>query len=301
VSGSDHDSPASHKPGRGGHEDEHEEHVNHEAWVIPYADMLTLLMALFLMLWATSTTDQAKFAALAESLRDAFTGGGTGELVQTVTIGSPGVLDGQESGVTNGDNDVTVKKPTADELTSAAFTEPTPPRSLGQEALQREKDKTGAKAAEDKTFNDAQKKIAERAAAEGVAGQIKFRREERGLVVTVVTDNVLFQPGSAVLAPTGENIVRIVTEVLRDVPNGVSVEGHTDTTPIATSQYPSNWELSTGRSTSVLRNMVERVGYDANRISSAGYGQTRPIDTNATAAGRSANRRVEVVVLAEVQ
>jgi len=299
VAGGGHDAPASHKPG-GGHEEEHEEHVNHEAWVIPYADMLTLLMALFLMLWATSSSDEAKFAALADSLREAF-GNGTGENELVVTVGGAGFLEGQESGVTGGDLDVEVKKPTNDELTTAALAGPQNRVTKADQAMKREQEKAALKKAEDEELKKAQEQIAASAAAAGVAGEIKFRREERGLVVTIVTDNVLFESGSSVLEPKGQSIVRLVTEVLRNVPNDVVVEGHTDNSPIKTFQYPSNWELSSLRGTAVLRFMIERVNYDANRIAASGFGETRPVDTNDTAAGRAANRRVEIVVLAEVE
>lgn len=298
MSGDNHDGPASHKPGHGGHEEEHEEHVNHEAWVIPYADMLTLLMALFLMLWATSSVDEKKFAALADSLRDAFTGSGTGAESQVyVSSGNPGLLAGQETGVDQGDLNTPPTLPDPAEATRAEVVADVQNTPAATKALQREREQAEAKQRENATMNSVQKKIASRAEVEGVLEALSFKREERGLVVTVVADNVLFDSGSATLKPRGEQILRIVTEELRGVPNGVVVEGHTDATPIATDRYPSNWELSSHRGTSVLRFMVEAVGYDANRISSSGYGQTRPVAGNDTDAGRSANRRVEVVVL----
>ncbi len=300
MSSDNHAAPASHAPGHGGHEEEHEEHVNHEAWVIPYADMLTLLMALFLMLWATSNVDKEKFASLSDSLREAF-GGCTGEETRVyVSAGSPGLLAGQDSGVEAGDNDSAPKAPSAQELTMSATSPDTAELKnspAASEALKRELAQDEAEQRENAMLNSVQKRITARAEAEGVLEALQFKREERGLVVTVVADNVLFNSGSASLNPVGQNIIRIVAEELRDVPNEVMVEGHTDTTAIATDRYPSNWELSSHRSTSVLRFMVEVAGANANRIASAGYGQTRPVAPNDTDKGRAANRRVEVVVL----
>lgn len=285
-----------HKPGAH-HEEEHEEHVNHEAWVIPYADMLTLLMALFLMLWATSNSDQAKFAALAESLHEAF-GNGTGESPPAILSGGPGVFDGQESGVTGGDLDLVPKRPDATELTRAALTGDVG-STPAEQALQREMARAEAEARESAALNSVQHLITERAEQAGVIDSIGFRREARGLVVTVVADPVLFESGSADLRPVGRTIVSTVTDALRQVPNDVMVEGHTDNVAINTAQFPSNWELSSQRGTSVLRYMVDGLRFDANRIASAGYGETRAVAPNDSAEGRASNRRVEIVILAD--
>jgi chemotaxis protein MotB len=298
MSSDNHEAGQSAAPGRGHHEEEHEEHVNHEAWVIPYADMLTLLMALFLMLWATSTVNEEKFAALAESLRDAF-GNGTGEMQQAVMEGSPGVFDGQESGVEGGDRD---KVPDSENpAIMAQVTRPTAVDELtASQAIEREQLRQELQMRETATLNSVQKQISAHAASEGVLESVKFRQTERGLVVTIVTDQVVFESGSSVLQPRGERIVRVIAEALNKAPNKVMVEGHTDNQPIATAQFPSNWELSGGRGASVLRYMVDNVGFDRQRIAAAGYGDTQPLASNADPAGRSTNRRVEVVVLRNV-
>jgi chemotaxis protein MotB len=269
--------PASSAPGRGAHEEEHEEHMNHEAWVIPYADMLTLLMALFLMMWATSNSDQAKFSALADSLRDAL-GQGTGETYQSVLEGNPGLLDGQVAGLENADR-----------------ANPTDPEMAVLAELQRQQQE--AQAEQNATLNGVEERIRDQATAEGVMESIQFRRESRGLVVSIVADPVLFDTGSTDLRPAGARILNVVTDALRGVPNDVVVEGHTDNQPISTPQYPTNWELSTNRGTSVLRYMIEQRGYNPNKISSTGYGETRPVAPNDTEAQRAQNRRVELVVL----
>jgi chemotaxis protein MotB len=111
-----------------------------------------------------------------------------------------------------------------------------------------------------------------------------MRREERGLVVTVVTDEVLFAPGSADLAAQGRTVLDALVPALRSFDNSLAIEGHTDDRPIATSRFPSNWELSTSRATSVLRYL----------------GAERPIGDNGTDDGRAANRRVELVVLSDI-
>jgi chemotaxis protein MotB len=115
-------------------------------------------------------------------------------------------------------------------------------------------------------------------------------------VVTIVTDRVLFEPGSDILTGEGLAVIDVISNALAPLPNQLSIDGHTDSVPIATSRFPSNWELSTARATSVLRALVERHSIDPLRLSAAGYADQRPLADNATAAGRSTNRRVEIVV-----
>jgi len=125
---------------------------------------------------------------------------------------------------------------------------------------------------------------------------VTFRREDRGLVVTVVTDQVLFAAGSAELADEGNAILAVIAAPLQGVPNHITVEGHTDSRPISTPRYPSNWELSTDRATTVLRYLVSALNVPGSRISAAGYADTRNIADNATPEGRAQNRRVEIVI-----
>jgi chemotaxis protein MotB len=140
--------------------------------------------------------------------------------------------------------------------------------------------------------------VHDHAVSTGLTTAIGFRRETRGLVVTIVTDMVLFAPGEANIEPDGFEILGVVADALMDVPNHVTIEGHTDSRPISTSQYPSNWELSTSRATSVLRYLVESRGFPGERASAAGYADTHPVDAGTSAAAFARNRRVEIVVLA---
>lgn len=271
--------------------EEHEEHVNHEAWVIPYADLLTLLMALFIVLWATSSQNEAKFAAAAESLRESFSSG-LGENSSPIAEGSPGILDGQQTGVEGGDYDQ-AKAPDEDPITPLL-----PIANPAESAQKREEAREAAKAAQQSAFDDIRRKISEAAEANGLSAAIAFRQETRGLVVSIIADPVLFEPGSADLKPQGRNILTAIAPALIGAPNDVMVEGHTDNTPINTARYPTNWELSSQRGTSVLRFMTESLNFNPNRVASAGYGETKPLASNETAGGKAANRRVEIVVMA---
>jgi chemotaxis protein MotB len=122
-----------------------------------------------------------------------------------------------------------------------------------------------------------------------------MRLEERGLVVTVVTDQVLFDAGSATIKPEGDGVLRVVGSSLATIDNPILIEGHTDSRPISTSQYPSNWELSSGRAGSVAR-FFESIGIDRARLRPEGLADLFPVGSNDTAEGRAKNRRVEIVV-----
>jgi chemotaxis protein MotB len=273
-------SDAGHAPGHAvghgaGHDDEeHEEHVNHEAWVIPYADMLTLLMALFLMLYAMGTTDLIKFKALAESLADGL-GGSSSSLVGE---GGESLLDGAGTSPI----DLAIRQQAA------------------EAALVAQEERAQAVASESERLGQAADAVHAQVAAAGLGDAVQFRQEVRGLVITVVADDVLFDPGSAELRPGGVALMAAVASTLAGLPNDVAVEGHTDDRPISTAAYPSNWELSTARATSVLRYLVDHVGFPSERASASGYGAERPIAGNDTPEGRSANRRVEIAVLSDV-
>jgi len=121
-------------------------------------------------------------------------------------------------------------------------------------------------------------------------------RDERGVVVTVMTDRMLFARGEADLRPEGMGLLNKVAEVVNTVPNQIRVEGHTDNLPIHTARFPSNWELSTTRATFVLR-YFEGHGVASRRLEAGGYAEQRPIAANDTEQHRGANRRVEVVIL----
>jgi chemotaxis protein MotB len=247
--------------------------------------MLTLLMGLFLVLWSMSTTDLAKLEQLRESLAEGF------GVDSPADDAAPSVIDTGSNGLLGSDAgpDLGVERRSDPVQVDRAF-----------DALDREKAHEQAVDAANRELDDIEAMITESAAAAGVAESIGMRREERGLVVTVVTDEVLFAPGSADLAAGGRTVLDALVPALRSFDNPLAIEGHTDDRPISTSRFPSNWELSTARATSVLRYLAETHGFAGVRLTAAGYGAERPIGDNSTDAGRAANRRVELVVLADV-
>ncbi|MGB9866837.1 MAG: OmpA/MotB family protein [Bacillota bacterium] len=131
---------------------------------------------------------------------------------------------------------------------------------------------------------------------EGLGASVSVTMESRGLVLRFA-DTVLFDLGKADLKPGARQILDKVSKVLKDLPNHVRVEGHTDNLPISTPRFPSNWELSCARATNVVRYLIEANGLSPERLSAAGYGEFRPVSPNDSEASRRLNRRVDLVVL----
>jgi chemotaxis protein MotB len=141
-----------------------------------------------------------------------------------------------------------------------------------------------------------QHKLEAYAKAHGFANQVHAVVNRRGLVVQVLTDNLLFQSGQATLQPTGLPLLNEVAQLLNvDQTHPITVEGYTDNVPIHSAEFPSNWELSTTRATTVVQYLISR-GVNDNRLGAAGYADLHPVASNATAAGRALNRRVDIVI-----
>jgi chemotaxis protein MotB len=247
---------------------EEEEHENHERWLVTYADMLTVLMALFIVMFAMSVVDKNKFDQLKAGLDEYFGKGPTLMDRGTGLMAEPQKPDA----------------PSADVQAALA-------------ALHNEHTRADAVAAERDDLEEARKQILDALTKKGLQDSVRFRIDERGLVVTIVTDEVLFDLGSATLQQRGRTVLDAVAPAVRDLPNPLTVEGHTDNLPIRGGRFPSNWELSTERATTVLRYLIQAHAVPAKRLSASGYADQRPIADH-TPAGRSTNRRVEVIVRA---
>jgi chemotaxis protein MotB len=282
--------PARVRSRRGGHEEEHEPHENHERWLVSYADMMTLLMVLFIVMFALSEVNQKKFDVFKAGLHAGFgspqtmLAGGhdvldAGGAVAPDSPQTPGMTDGGTGG-TNANSWKDVSQGRVGQLVTAT-----------QEAqLRQEVDNLRA----------AKKALQAALVRAGLPHGATFRFDERGLVVTIATDKVLFDSGSAVLRPQGRRILDALTPTLAALPNRISVDGHTNRLPIATPQFPSNWELSTDRATGVLRYLAGPGRVPVARMSATGYADTMPLLPRSDPRALVANRRVEIVVLAAV-
>lgn len=125
---------------------------------------------------------------------------------------------------------------------------------------------------------------------------VKLVKDERGLIVRM-NDSILFDEGSAIIKKNASNTLNEIINVLTTVDNKILVEGHTDSTPINTKTYPSNWELSTARATNIIGYIIRTGKISPQRLSAAGYGEYMPIADNTSSGGRLLNRRVDIIIL----
>ena len=250
---------------------EHEDHVNHEAWAIPYGDLVTLLLAFFVVMYATSSVNEGKYKVLSDSLNAAFRG--APRTMEPVPVGD-------KPAKTKSDDTVAGLKP------NQAVTFPDKIKDEGKaradEALQ-----TQLRQMTDDLQNAMQVLIDQ--------DMIRVQRAPSWVEVEIKTD-LLFPSGSAEIEAAAVAILERLAGILADRPYPIRIEGHTDNRPIKTAQFPSNWELSAARAARIVR-LFEQRGITASRMVVAGMGENQPLETNATVEGRNRNRRVALVIL----
>jgi len=251
------------RPRRGHAAQSHGHDGPDERWMASYLDMITVLMCMFIVMFAMSTVDQEKFEALRASLATGF-----GAEVTDVTDASEGVVVPEELLDEKGEGF------TAVHLTEAEteYDELSELRVRLQEALD----------------------------AQGLGAAVTFTIDERGLTVGLVSGETFFDTNSTVLSDKARAVLGAMGAILAAQPHEISVEGHADNrAPVA--PFPTNWELSAGRSTQVLRFLVETQGVDGTRVKSVGYGDTRPVAAGADSAQLAQNRRVDIVILSDAE
>ena len=269
------------------------EEGGNERWLLTYADMITLLMALFMVLFSISSVNISKYQTLQKSLKAAFSGnilpGGKAVAQQGATANSAQVpssveLQAIEPVATEGAS--SLQNSTMHGSASATSTSSATAAAATATAAQRE-------AAE---FARIKQELDAYAASHGFASSVKTTIEARGLVIRVLTDDLLFASGQATLDSRSYSLLGEIAKLLNiDETHPISVEGNTDDVPIHSTQFPSNWELSTTRASTVVRFLIA-YGVGANRLTATGNAEQHPVDSNATAAGRARNRRVEIVL-----
>jgi chemotaxis protein MotB len=267
----------------------HEDHQNHEAWAIPYADLLTLLLAFFVVMYAISSVNEGKYRVLSDALFAAFRG--TPRTMQPVQVGEKQVGSGADVKTT---------------LVEQSMLEGQPRSMLAPVPLQTHLPKPTASAvpAPPSARAAAAAHSLEQVASEVLramdelvrANLVVVRRKPNLLEVEIRTD-ILFPSGSATLSASAVQVIERLAGALRPFPNPIRVEGHTDSRPINTLAFPSNWELSAGRAASVVHVFADH-GITPERLAIIGLGEFSPAQSNATAEGRNANRRVIITVLA---
>ncbi|HSF25923.1 MAG TPA: flagellar motor protein MotB [Actinomycetes bacterium] len=257
-----------------------EEPDNSERWLVTYGDMLTLLMVLFIVLFAISQVDQRKFEELKSGLTEGF------GAPHSVLAGSPGLLSDPPLGPEPLD-----LRGAAAPTVAARVAAPEPTSAASDAELK------AAAVKEVESLEAIRHAIEKALAAQGLRDTVRFRYDDRGLVVSIVTDRVLFPADRATLAPIGQRVLDAIAPVLKALPNGVDVEGHTNTVPVKPKFFPTEWELSSARAVTVVRYLIDHSGIAAKRLTATGFADQHPLLPATDSRASTINRRVEVVIV----
>lgn len=235
----------------------HEEHDNHERWLVSYADFMTLLFAFFVVMYALSTINEGKYRILSNAMVSAFNNAPVNVAPSPSAVVMP---------------------------LSAAIQKSNAAAKAQEAAKQKYRDK----------MRNVAKDILRVMAPLIEQGKVKVLETSRGVTIEI-NDSILFSPGQALLQPALVKALHAIAEVLAPTDFPITIEGHTDNVPINTPQFPSNWELSAVRATTVLRLFTDS-GVTGDRLTAIGYADTRPVEENLLADGRARNRRVTILI-----
>ena len=248
----------------------HPEHVNHERWLVSYADFITLLFAFFTTLYAISTVDAQKVGKMVYSMQQAFNA--------DFFPSKDAVLGG---------------RPVSSSVAQDKLVQSMSQKQGGAGGGGGDADGIG----EAKRMRALAHQVVNTIQARGLAGKVSVRVDPQRGVVISLAEAAVFGSGEADFQEEARETMEAVAEIMRKAPHTVRIEGHTDDRPIRTSRYPSNWELSTARAVNVSKALIEEFGFSPARVSAAGYASHRPVAGNDTSDGRSRNRRVDIVLL----
>jgi len=243
----------------------HPEHVNLERYLISYADFITLLFATFVVLYALSQVDINDFKAMEESMQQAFS--------------APSILSGSDGVTAQQKSDSLFDASQADSMVAPLMME-----YMSQKY-------------ESKSMEEIKKTVEEKVKSGEIEG-VEATQTDRGLVIKF-NDDFLFKPGSSELTPKAKiKFDKVGAAIAKKfILHNMRVEGHTDNQAIKSTQFPSNWELSSARSSSIIRYLIGRFGLMPSLFTAIGYADTRPVGDNTTASGRAKNRRIEILIL----
>ncbi len=263
-----------------------EEHENHERWLVTYADMVTLLMVLFIVMFAMSSVDQKKFNALKQGLAAGF-----GQ--------STSVLDGSSSILSEAG--LAVAQP----ISPKAAQETPEIEEIKTQAVSaamhtRNQQRYDAAAAEANRLVQVERRLVAALREKGLDDDVTTEIDGRGLTVSLVSRHVVFEANLASLTDRGRRIVDTLAPVLRDIGDRLQIEGHTNQAPGTPKFYASDWDLSTARAVTVLRHLNELRGVPADRLAAVGFGHIKPLVDPAVPGSQQLNKRVDIVVLSSL-
>ena len=268
----------------------HEEHENHERWLISYADFITLLFAFFVVMYSVSSVNEGKYRVLSDSLVAAFHS--TARSLEPIQIGDPTKAK-KEAGLVKGMIDK------GGEPMSYEHKDISPFKQGKITNTEDGEQKTSSSVPSDKRGAEAIKQMAdelEKAMSTLIKKDLISVRKNDLWVEVEIKTSILYPSGSANLQPEALPVLSEIARILKDFTNPIRVEGFTDSVPINTVAFPSNWELSAGRAASVVH-LFTKEGVDPQRMAAIGFGEYRPAADNSTSEGRNKNRRVVIVIL----
>ncbi|MBI5557110.1 MAG: OmpA family protein [Deltaproteobacteria bacterium] len=246
----------------------HEKEPNLERWLVSYADFITLLFAVFVMLYAMSRADQQKIEQVSLAIREAF------GVAQTTSAPSMNVIESLDF----------------PRIPAEDAQPPQPDTEIEEDASH--------PYAEEKEFSDIKQEISDMLAAKGAQDKINLNVNKRGLVISL-KEAGFFDSGRAEIRPASIVLLQEIGNSIMGFANDVRIEGHTDNVPIKGGAFLSNWELSSTRSTTIVHYFIDTLHFPPGRLSVVGYGEYRPVADNKEESGRAKNRRVDIVLLSK--
>jgi chemotaxis protein MotB len=264
-----------------------EEHENHERWLVSYADMMTLLMVLFIVMFAISQVDQRQFNALKDGLAAGF-----GQSVSVLdgsdaAMEQPGIAPIPPVAPANFDADVSQESANVQAVQQA----------VDEAARLRNERQYADAAAEVSRLEEVRDRLLAALREHGLEADVRMAIDGRGLTVSLVSRHIVFAPNLADLTPRGKQVLDVLAPVLRDLPDSLQIDGHTNQVPVKPKFYPTDWELSAARAITVLRHLNESGKVPAARMSAAAFGHERPLIDPDRKGSQQLNKRVDIVVL----
>ncbi|MBM0124197.1 OmpA/MotB family protein [Pimelobacter simplex] len=264
-----------------------EEHENHERWLVSYADMITVLMALFIVMFAMSQVDEQKYQQLKDGLAVGF---------------------GHEKSILNGASPISntkgVSEPGEASYEMLLAQVPDDARETVTKILQesdrlRNERAHGEARAEVDRLLKVWRRIDRALRKQGLRDDVRASIDDRGLIVSLVSQHVVFEPDIAELTERGRRVVDTIAPVLTELPEPIELDGHTNQEPVKPKYYPSDWELSLARAANVLHRLEDVHRIPARRLRATGFGHTKPLVDPARNGSQKVNKRVDILVLSQ--
>ncbi|MET3960944.1 chemotaxis protein MotB [Marmoricola sp. OAE513] len=268
--------------------EEHEEHENHERWLVTYADMVTLLMVLFIVMFAMSQVDQKKFNALRDGLAAGFGQSTSIQDGSSSILNQPGQTVAQPIAPNKFAVDVKQVKTSAESKAIADHEDAEHQRKYddAQEEVKR--------------LNELLARLQTALEKHHLEDDVQAAIDNRGLVLSLVSKHVVFDANLATLSERGRLLVDTIAPVLRDIPDPLQIDGHTNQVKVKPKYYPTDWELSSARAVTVLRRLNEVDGVPTARLTASAFGHTKPLIDPGKPGSQALNKRVDIVVLSSL-